>query len=71
MGGLNAVSPDDIGAHIAAELGLPFHANAELARHAALLRVASERLAQLVTPPRHVLFESAGSVCTALSRHTL
>ncbi|KAJ7449418.1 O-methyltransferase-domain-containing protein [Mycena galericulata] len=52
---------DHIGARIAAEMGLPFHANSEMAGQAALLRVASERLAQLVTPPRHVLFEAAGS----------
>jgi hypothetical protein len=54
---------DDIGARTAAEMGLPFHANSDMARQAALLRIASERLAQLVTPPRHVLFEAAGSVC--------
>ncbi|KAJ7265388.1 O-methyltransferase-domain-containing protein [Mycena haematopus] len=68
----NSMSPtlvsncDDIGARIAAEMGLPFHANSETAKQAALLRVASERLAQLVTPPRHVLFEAAGSFYVSL-----
>ncbi|KAJ7246432.1 O-methyltransferase-domain-containing protein [Mycena rebaudengoi] len=57
---------DDIGARIAAEMGLPFHANSDMARQAALLRIASERLAQLVTPPRHVLFEAAGSFYVSL-----
>ncbi|KAJ7195639.1 O-methyltransferase-domain-containing protein [Mycena pura] len=57
---------DDIGASIAAQMGLPFHANAEMARQAAILRLASERLTQLVTPPRHVLFEAAGSFYATL-----
>ncbi|KAJ7715657.1 O-methyltransferase-domain-containing protein [Mycena maculata] len=59
---------DDTGARIAAEMGLSFHANLEMAGQAAVLRVASERLAQLVTPPRHVLFEASGSV-VSLDRH--
>ncbi|KAJ7675900.1 O-methyltransferase-domain-containing protein [Mycena polygramma] len=62
---------DDIGARIAAEMGLPFHADSEMARQAALLRLASERLAQLVTPPRHVLFEAAGSFYVTLCLKTL
>lgn len=47
---------------VATDLGLPFHWTADLARHASLVRIASERLAQLVTPPRHAVFEAAGSV---------
>ncbi|KAJ7764341.1 O-methyltransferase-domain-containing protein [Mycena metata] len=65
--GLESTSPDDPGAQIAASLGLPFHANAQMAKQAALLRVASERLAQLVTPPRHVMFEAAGSFYVTLA----
>ncbi|KAJ3769558.1 hypothetical protein FB446DRAFT_747496 [Lentinula raphanica] len=40
---------------------LPFHISASLASHASKVRVAAEKLAQLVTPPRHIVFEAAGS----------
>ncbi|KAF9059066.1 S-adenosyl-L-methionine-dependent methyltransferase [Rhodocollybia butyracea] len=42
-------------------LNLPFHANASDALCASQLRVACERISQLVTPPRHLVFEAAGS----------
>lgn len=49
-------------ARVASSLGLPFHADADVAHQASILRIACERLAQLVTPPRHLVFEAAGSV---------
>ncbi|KAF9000064.1 O-methyltransferase-domain-containing protein [Cyathus striatus] len=51
---------------IAEELSLPFHADSVTANQASLLRVASERLARLVTPPRHLVFEASGSFYTSL-----
>ncbi|KAF5370530.1 hypothetical protein D9757_010143 [Collybiopsis confluens] len=55
---------DDSGqdsAEIASSLNLPFHSSESVAIHASRLRVNSERLAQLATPPRHLVFEAAGS----------
>lgn len=43
-------------------LSLPFHQSALAALHASQLRIACEGLAQLVTPPRHIILEAAGSV---------
>ncbi|KAJ3745855.1 S-adenosyl-L-methionine-dependent methyltransferase [Lentinula detonsa] len=45
----------------ASTLHLQFHSDASVALHASKLRVACERLAQVVTPPRHLVFEAAGS----------
>jgi len=47
---------------IADGLGLPLHADPEIANQASSLRISCERVAQLVTPPRHFMFEAAGSV---------
>ncbi|KAF8992722.1 O-methyltransferase-domain-containing protein [Cyathus striatus] len=51
---------------IAEGLSLSFHAESVTANQASLLRVACDRLARLVTPPRHLLFEAAGSFYTSL-----
>lgn len=59
-GQLSRTGRDEAG--IAVEHGLPFHVTEESAKDAAILRVACERLAKLVTPPRHAIFETAGSV---------
>jgi hypothetical protein len=47
---------------IADSLSLPLHADPTIANQASLLRISCERIAQLVTPPRHLVFEAAGSV---------
>ncbi|KAJ7320840.1 O-methyltransferase-domain-containing protein [Mycena albidolilacea] len=62
---------DNTASGVADRLDLPFHADPETANHAATLRVVAERLAQLVTPPRHVVFEAAGSFYITLCLHTM
>lgn len=63
--GRNAVKDHQLAGRatqIADRLGLPFHANMQMVEEASVLRVACERLARLVTAPRHLLFETAGAV---------
>ncbi|KAJ3805697.1 O-methyltransferase-domain-containing protein [Lentinula lateritia] len=45
----------------ATALNLRFHADPHVALHASKLRLACDRLAHLATPPRHLVFEAAGS----------
>ena len=47
---------------IADSLSLPLHADPTITNQASLLQISCERVAQLVTPPRHLVFEAAGSV---------
>ncbi|KZV90642.1 S-adenosyl-L-methionine-dependent methyltransferase [Exidia glandulosa HHB12029] len=66
------VEPDgaELQQRVAAELGLPFHSTIEFAQEAARLRNAADELIQLVTPPRHLVFEAAGSFYTTIALHT-
>jgi hypothetical protein len=47
---------------VADNLGLPFHTDLKVVDQAAILRLACERLTQIATPPRHLVFEAATSV---------
>ncbi len=58
--------PADTAEQLAENLGLPFHSNLRMVEEASVLRVACERLARLVTAPRHLVFESAGAVSRLL-----
>ncbi|KAF8155549.1 S-adenosyl-L-methionine-dependent methyltransferase [Crassisporium funariophilum] len=53
--------------HIANNLGLIFHGDPNTASQASVLRIACERLGHLVTPPRHLVFEAAGSFYTTVA----
>ncbi|KAF9064545.1 O-methyltransferase-domain-containing protein [Rhodocollybia butyracea] len=55
-------SDGELSIKTAADLDLPFHESAYVALHASQLRSSCERLAQLVTPPRHLILEAAGSL---------
>jgi len=47
---------------IANNLSLPLHADPKIVNQLSFLRISCERVAHLVTPPRHLMFEAAGSV---------
>lgn len=47
---------------VAQTLELPFHGDSAIAVKASTLRIACEQLSRLVIPPRHLVFEAAGSV---------
>ena len=57
-----ATGTGDYSSRVAQNLGLPFHSDPRAAVQASTLRIASEQLSRLVTPPRHIVFEAAGSV---------
>lgn len=59
---VKSIQPVDNAVQLAEKLGLPFHSDLRMVEEASVLRVACERLARLVTPPRHLVFESAGAV---------
>ena len=54
---------------IANDLSLPLHADPKIVNQLSFLRVSCERVAHLVTPPRHLLFEAAGSVSCIQLEH--
>jgi hypothetical protein len=54
---------------IANSLSLPLHADPKIVNQVSFLRISCERVAHLVTPPRHFMFEAAGSVSCIQLEH--
>lgn len=54
---------------IANGLSLPLHADPTIVNQVSFLRISCEKVVHLVTPPRHFMFEAAGSVSCMQLEH--
>jgi hypothetical protein len=57
------------GKGIANGLSLPLHADPKIVNQVSFLRISCEKAARLVTPPRHLMFQAAGSVSCMQLEH--